>query len=1151
ALELFKPFVIRQLVERGLAPNVKSAKRVIERGKEEIWGILEEIVRDHPVLLNRAPTLHRLGIQAFEPVLMEGKAIRLHPMVCTAFNADFDGDQMAVHVPLSIEAQAESRLLMLSANNLLSPASGKPVVTPTQDIILGIYYLTNMRDGMNGEGMHFSSIDDVLSAFSHGTVHVNAKIWLRIGENWNSTPSGCRKYRGKKNFIIAEENEIVKTKPGSMVFIQTTPGRALFNSVLPEELLYVNDQMDKKNVGKLLDKAYDRVDRSSIVNTLDAIKKLGYHWAARSGISFGVGSIIIPEDKYSITSEARDQDVKLKSEYEMGLLTEDEYLFQKEVLWGDAAKAVADSIVKNMELGNPLHMMVDSGARGSRGQMGQMAGIRGLVSDPSGRIIDYPITSNFREGMDMLEYFISTHGARKGLADTALRTAKSGYLTRRLVDVSQDLIITEEDCHTEKGVLVRPLKSDGKVMISLAERIVGRNSLEDIKDGSGKLVIAKNELILNDHKAKMIEKALEENGKEELWIRSPLSCELRNGVCQKCYGMDLSARREVPIGEAVGVVAAQSIGEPGTQLTMRTFHTGGVRLSGEDITQGLPRIEQLFEVRRPKKIAYLAGVDGVISEIRISDGKRKIFIIPDGVDDPETETTIINIPAIQELNDEIREGVHVQKDTRLTEGSDDPQQLLEVKGIEAVQQWLVDQIQDVYRSQGVSINNKHIEVILRKVAPVNRVRVVEEGDTSLVVGDLVWLQDIEKEMEEIKQENETSIKEAIEVFSGKKFKGTLRQNDELSKYAGKPLDSDIIRELAKPEYQVTHFIIEDKGEDIIVVVGEAAFRKQMEGLELIKKFNSKSGVEIKEGEKLTASQLKLITSCKPQTVFVRDHAMLEAFVNSAWLAEDIKDDNGKLIAQADCAITLKTLEKIRNKDIRSIRKWSNVERVDVLDVLKTDLMNGEFWAKPLSKIIDSNGDEVSNIPQLVDGSVTRGLIDGATMAIEIEVDDQKKIITRQNLLFRVISHKVAGKILLEPIVDNKGNVVIDAGKDINEAVIEAISELAPSELVVRSIGAKSEEKRFVNCFSFVRKLRKNPECRPFIHGVTKAALATESFLSAASFQQTAQILAGAAVKGQIDPLLGLKESVIIGHLIPAGTGAAKFRKEQPAPSKTT
>ena len=1140
ALELFKPFVIRQLVERGLAPNVKNAKRVIERGREEIWGILEEIVKDHPVLLNRAPTLHRLGIQAFEPVLMEGKAIRLHPMVCTAFNADFDGDQMAVHVPLSIEAQAEARLLMLSANNLLSPASGKPVVTPTQDIILGIYYLTDMRDGMPGEGMHFSSIQDVLSAFSHETVHVNAKIWLKINEDWKTIPSGRRKYRGKRSFVISEENSVAKPKPGSVVFIETSPGRALFNSVLPEELLYVNEQMDKKNVGKLLDRAYDKVDRSSIVNTLDAIKKLGYHWAARSGISFGVGSIIIPQDKYLITSEARDQDKILKVEYEMGLLTKDEYLYQKGVLWGDAAKSVNDSIVNNMQSENPLHMMVDSGARGSGQQMGQMAGIRGLVSDPSGRIIDYPITSNFREGMDMLEYFISTHGARKGLADTALRTAKSGYLTRRLVDVSQDLIITENDCYTEKGVLVRPLKSDGKVMISLSERIVGRNSLEDVKD-SGKLIISKNELIINDSKAKMIEKALEKNGKEELWIRSPLSCELRNGICQKCYGMDLSARREVPIGEAVGVVAAQSIGEPGTQLTMRTFHTGGVRISEEDITKGLPRIEQLFEVRRPKKIAYLAGVDGVISGIRISDGKRKVFITPDGLED-DTEPVMVNIPATQELNDEIREGLHVQKDTRLTDGSDDPQQLLEVKGIEAVQQWLVDQIQEVYRSQGVSINNKHIEVILRKVAPVNRVRVVEEGDTSLVVGDLVWLQDIETEMEEIKQENEASVKEAVEVFSGKKFKGIGRPCDELSQFTGKPVDATIIQELCKPEHQVTHFIVEDNGEDVIVIVGEAAFRKQMEGFELISKFVSENGEDIKEGEKLTPGQLKVMTSCKPQAIFVRDQAMLETFVNSAWLAEDIKDGSGRSIAEADRVVTHKTLEKIRNNDIRSIRKWSNVERIDVLEALKTDLMNGEIWAKPLIKVIDSNGEEVSNISQLVDGSITRGLIDGATMAIEIEIDNENKIITRQSLLFKVMSQKVAGKILLEPIVDNKGNVVVDAGTDVSTAVIETISELAPLEIVVRTLVAKSEEKRFINCFSFIRKLRQNPECRPFIHGVTKAALATESFLSAASFQQTAQILAGAAVKGQIDPLLGLKESVIIGHLIPAGTGAAKFRK---------
>ena len=667
ALELFKPFVVRQLVDRGLAPNVKSAKRIIERGREEIWGILEEIIKDHPVMLNRAPTLHRLGIQAFEPVLMEGKAIRLHPMVCTAFNADFDGDQMAVHVPLSLEAQAEARLLMLSANNLLSPASGRPVVTPTQDIVLGIYYLTDMRPGVQGEGMHFSDIEDLLSAFDHGAVHVNASVWLKEDPSWGTRPKGRRKYRGENGEAeIVEDAGDVMAPEGATVFFETSPGRALFNSIIASPLCYVNHQLDKKSIGRLLDDAYDRIDRAAVVEMLDAVKSLGYHWAARSGISFGVKSIIIPPEKAEITEATKKEDDVAKENYEMGLLTRDEYLAQKGKLWSRATRQIADKITEHMMPGNSVLMMVESGARGSLGQMGQMAGIRGLMSDPTGRTIDYPITANFREGMNMLEYFISTHGARKGLADTALRTAKSGYLTRRLVDVAQDLIITEHDCGTEKGICIRPLTSEQKVMIPLADRIAGRTALNDIASPeTGEILVRKGQIISYNDAA-----AIERSGIEEVWVRSPLACALKRGLCQKCYGMDLSSRHLIPIGEAVGVVAAQSIGEPGTQLTMRTFHTGGVH-QAEDITQGLPRIEQLFEVRRPRKVAFLAGLDGVVEEIRSSDGKRKVIV----ASEDGTERIVHTIPASQELREDIEEGMVVGTTTRLTEGSIDPQQL--------------------------------------------------------------------------------------------------------------------------------------------------------------------------------------------------------------------------------------------------------------------------------------------------------------------------------------------------------------------------------------------------------------------------------------------------------------------------------------------
>ncbi len=604
ALELFKPFVMQKLVERGLAPNVKSARRLIERGRDEVWAILEEIIKDHPVLLNRAPTLHRLGIQAFEPVLMEGKAIRLHPLVCVAFNADFDGDQMAVHVPLSLEAQTEARVLMLSANNLLSPASGRTVMTPTQDIVLGIYYLTGMRDGKKGEGMHFSDIEDCLTALEHGAVDANARIKLRwVGEN-------------------------------GVEWIETSPGRVLFNSALPKKLRFLNRQMGKKDISKLFDDAFDRVGQAALVEMLDAVKMLGYRWSTRSGISLGIDHVVIPREKSGIVEKALEQEEELSSQYQMGILTEEEYLRQKEILWTEAAREIADKIVENMTEENSLRMMVDSGARGSRSQVAQMAGIRGLMADPSGRLIDYPITANFREGLTMLEYFISTHGARKGLADTALRTAKSGYLTRRLVDVAQDLIITREDCGTMHGVCMEPLLQDGKVTIPL-------ESASSVVRPLRTLCIPRRRRSLSTATKRSAQKGISPRFTRLFQgvDSKPLTCEERNGVCRTCYGRDLATRRKVAIGEAVGVVAAQSIGEPGTQLTMRTFHTGGVRLTGEDITQGLPRIEQLFEVRRPKKVAFLSKVDGTVLEKRPLEGKYKLIIAPEDENEARVSTT--------------------------------------------------------------------------------------------------------------------------------------------------------------------------------------------------------------------------------------------------------------------------------------------------------------------------------------------------------------------------------------------------------------------------------------------------------------------------------------------------------------------------------
>ena len=1104
ALELFKPFVIRQLVERGLAPNVKSAKRLIERGREEIWGILEEIIKDHPVMLNRAPTLHRLGIQAFEPVLMEGKAIRLHPMVCTAFNADFDGDQMAVHVPLSIEAQTEARLLMLSANNLLSPASGRPVMTPTQDIVLGIYYLTDMQDEVPGEDLpHFSDLDDVLVAFNHGVVKVDSRIMLRMHPEWE------------------EEGK----------WIITSPGRVIFNSVLPEGLRFINKQCGKKDLGIILDRAYDMVNRVSMVNMLDDIKALGYRWATRSGISFGVQSIIIPPEKAQLTKQASSEDEELKAEYNMGILTQDEYLFQKESLWSEKSRAIADSIVDHMDRTNPIRMMSDSGARGSRSQMGQMAGIRGLMSDPSGRIIDYPITANFREGMNMLEYFISTHGARKGLADTALRTAKSGYLTRRLVDVAQDLIITDHDCGTDRGICIEPLKQDGKVMISLSERIYGRTALKDIVDpATGETIVTAGECI-SLKKAEIVERS----GIESVDVRSPLTCGLRHGICQVCYGMDLATRKEVPIGEAVGVVAAQSIGEPGTQLTMRTFHTGGVRLTGEDITQGLPRIEQLFEVRRPKKVAYLAGVDGRVSEIRVMEGKRKVIIASSSED--SDEKTAYNIPISQNLL--IKEGDEVQKSDRITEGNVDPQQLLEVEGIEAVQRALVDEIQEVYRSQGVSINNKHIEVILRKVAPVNRMKITEEGDTSFVAGDLVWTDDIDEETVQIGMENEHNIAEAVRIFSGRVLREVVssQRSESVSRLIGEPLDEEGIRTLLRPGLMISSVVIEDdEGRDVTLIVGEAAFRKQMEGTDLINPFTSSEGKEVPAGTRLTLGQLGIITADDPTPLLARDGEILEKLAEVAYLAEDVVVE-GETVAKADRLFTAKDADSCRELNVPSVTVWHSVERINIPDKLEESLK--DRWGKPLTQAIDREGNALHHIPQLVDASIIKGVLDGNISAIEID----GAIFSRDRFLRDLLSAKIYGKVILEAVVDRKGTAIVDAGTEVNQTIVDVLAECPDlQELVVRPMGGpRKDEKKIIQRVTFVRKLREGPKVKPFVHGITKAALATDSFLSAASFQQTAQVLAGAAVKGELDPLEGLKENVIIGHLIPAGTGTEHFK----------
>ncbi|WP_281745817.1 DNA-directed RNA polymerase subunit beta' [Thermanaerovibrio acidaminovorans] len=1112
ALELFKPFVVHKLVERGLAANVKNARRLIERGKDEVWAILEEIIKDHPVLLNRAPTLHRLGIQAFEPVLIEGKAIRLHPLVCTAFNADFDGDQMAVHVPLSLEAQAEARILMLSSNNLLSPSSGKPIVTPTQDIILGVYYLTGMKPDLKGDGMYFRDEEDVLSALDHGVVHVNARVYVRNRPEWG----------------LGEDK-----------WLETSPGRVVFNCAMPEKLRFINRQLGKKDFGALLDRAYDLVGQAAMVEMLDGIKQLGYKWSTKSGISLGIGDAIVPPQKESIVRETMVHEEELSAQYDMGILTEDEYMRQKDALWSEAVKNIVDKIVDNMDVDNPLRIMVDSGARGSKSQVAQMAGIRGLMADPSGKIIDYPIVSNFRDGLNMLEYFISTHGARKGLSDTAMRTAKSGYLTRRLVDVAQDLIITEENCGTDRGVEMRPLKQESKVVIPLSERVAGRVALRDVILSDGTCLVRAGQEIDQE-----TAKALDRAGVESVWVRSPLTCALRHGICRTCYGKDLATRHRVAIGEAVGVVAAQSIGEPGTQLTMRTFHTGGVRqFTGEDITQGLPRIEQLFEVRKPKKAALIAEHDGVVVERREGEGKKKLVVAVPREDGGE-DRVVYTLPASQNLLPGVEEGAPIHRGQVLTEGYIDPQQLLEVEGLEAVQRYILDGIQDVYRSQGVSINDKHIEVILRKVAPVNRVRVIEEGDSSFVAGELVWKEDLEAESRRISEQNARFLEEAS-FLCGAVVKDAVGSLDGTGITRDEELTMDKLGRLLSPGVGASELICQDREGLLRVIVGEASFKRELEGLELLSDLPVADGCVISAGSRLTASDASRIVAMGPQPLLVKDLKAMEDMVGDVYLAEDVTVD-GRVLSLKDRLFDQEVFQELRSLPVESVRIWRNPERLDLCKDVYEYLI-GNYLSQRVLRVITRDGAVTEPLDNRISMEIAEGIRSGEVEAIEL---DGNNVVSRERVLKALLTEKVYGKVLLEPVRDVDGNVVVPSGREVSHQVMDQIVAACPGELVVRPILAQGEHRRLIQRISFVRRLRELPTWKPVLHGITKAALATDSFLSAASFQQTAQVLASAAVRGEVDNLLGLKENVIIGLLIPSGTGIDKYRKVQVVEPRT-
>ena len=721
ALELFKPFVMKRLVDLNHAQNIKSAKRMVERSRPVVWDVLEEVIAEHPVLLNRAPTLHRLGIQAFEPQLIEGKAIQIHPLVCTAFNADFDGDQMAVHLPLSAEAQAEARILMLSSNNILSPANGRPITTPTQDMVLGIYALTMGAEGAAGEGRAFSSVAEAIMAFDAKVLSRQSDITLRIT---GSTPP--------EGYDIPEGWQV-----GDPFTIKTTLGRAIFNEALPSDYPYVNVQVDKKVLGTTVNRLAEMYPKIEVAQTLDRLKALGFHWATRAGVSISITDVVTPPRKAELLGYAEEKADKVQKQYERGLITDSERRQELIEIWTRATDEVAKAMTEYFPRTNPVFMMVDSGARGNFMQVRQIAGMRGLVANPKGEIIPRPIKSNFREGLSVLEYFISTHGARKGLADTALRTADSGYLTRRLVDVSQDVIIREVDCGTERGS-VYPI-GDGKTPLETIDTTTSSRVLASDVVWDGKVVAPAGEDLST---ARVEELAI--LGVTDVKVRSVLTCESKVSTCAMCYGKSMATGKLVDVGEAIGIIAAQSIGEPGTQLTMRTFHTGGV--AGDDITHGLPRVVELFEARSPKGVAPISEVSGRI-RIDDSDKTRKLIVTPDD----GAEEIAYQVSKRSRLL--IEDGAQVQVGQQLIVGAVDPKEVLRVLGHRAVQLHLVDQVQEVYRSQGVSIHDKHIEVIVRQM--LKRVTIIDNGSTGFLTGDVIERAKFEAENRRIVAEGGT------------------------------------------------------------------------------------------------------------------------------------------------------------------------------------------------------------------------------------------------------------------------------------------------------------------------------------------------------------------------------------------------------------
>jgi len=1121
ALELFKPFVMHHLVKRELAHNIKTAKKLVEQESPEVWNILQDIIEEHPVLLNRAPTLHRLGIQVFKPVLVEGNAIQLHPLACPAFNADFDGDQMAVHVPLSTEAQTEAEMLMLSSNNVLSPANGAPIALPGQDIILGSYYLTMKEKGKKGEGKIFSNPEEAIRAQEDGYIDMHARIKVRM-----------------KGTIE-----------------ETTVGRVIFNQVLPEEMNFVDLTITKKSLGKIIAYIYRHFGQKTAVKCLDDIKELGFHFATKSGITIGVVDLEIPSEKDKIMEEAEKNVLKIKEQYNYGLIMDEEREEKIITAWTEAANNVVNAILSNLSSFNPLYMMADSGARGSRRQIGQLAGMRGLMADPSGKIIEFPIRSNFREGLTCLEYFISTHGARKGLADTALRTSKSGYLTRRLIDVAQDVIITEDDCGTSDGVIVSDIKEDDNIIEKLEERVVGRTAQEDIINReTGEFIVKRGESI--DEK---IAKKIVDAGIKEVKIRSPLTCASKQGICAKCYGKDLSTGKTVTIGEAVGTIAAQSIGEPGTQLTLRTFHTGGIKITGEDITLGLPRVEQLFEVRKPKKQAIISEINGYISEVKNEkENLRKEIIVKPETDENMTKgkdnrKKIYYIP--NDLRIIVQEGQKVTAGQRMTTGFIDPNDILRIQGIKAVQKYLLEQVQEVYRSQGVIIDDKHIEVIVRQIARLNKIYVKSSRDSDLLSGELVYVSDFEQANKQVMEENEKIRNKNRELLLNKRVATPLTGNkgDKIIE-ANTVIDESIIKKIENMENKGFEIIDED-GRSNSIVQGEINFIDRIIGRNFIKALGSDDNMlekedAISENQKIELEELKGKKINREIALNLVNYGINRLRISKPeeinrlkgnMLAEDIfVPESNEKILDANKLLENEDIEKIIENQCEEVVIWNNIKenniKENLISFVKEDIIGKNLG----EELVDSKSQNtIADKSQPVSKNIIRKAYSAGISDIPL---DDGRYFSLEGRTLEYIYQNLVGKVIAQNVVDQDSKeVLIKAGDKITKKNANILFQQNVENIKYRGEDSQKERIPLIENIGFIRRIKLPAVGMPIIQGITQASLSTESFLSAASFQRTTHVLTNASIKGKVDHLFGLKENVIIGNIIPSGTGLPRYR----------